>query len=164
MRGRVDRFLVTYVPTIRMSDCLDAYDGRTLSPRDEARYRRWTPPTAREYQGNLLAIPEDDPNYRARRGLEPVLRHLDPRLRRRALDMILAGRGVMRRYARSGWGWTTYYCDAVTFVFEPVEVERGSRPATGEGSKPPPRPTTPRGPGAGGGSSSPSGPTTPSGG
>jgi hypothetical protein len=165
MRGRVERVHVAYLPTIRMSDCLDAYDGRTLPTTLESRYVRWLPggETQPPYQGNLLVIPRDDPNYRAKRGLEPVLRHLDRRLLRRALDLIQAGRGVMRDAARSGWGFTTYYSDVFTFRFTPVEVPRGSRPASGEGSKPPPRPTTPQGPGgSGGGSTSPSGPTTPS--
>jgi hypothetical protein len=162
MRGHVHYVHVAYVPTIRMSDCLDAYDGRTLPVTLEGRYPRWLPADASGYQGNLLEIPKDDPNYRAKRGLEPVLRHLDPRLRRRAMDMIQSAKAVMRGHARSGFGWTTYYSDAFTFVFTAVEVERGSRPATGESTRQPPRPTTPQGPGSGGGgSTSPSGPTTP---
>ena len=77
--------------------------------------------------------------------------------------MIQSASGVMRRYAKCGWGWTTYYSDAFTFVFKPVPVEKGSRPATGESTKPPPPPTTPQGPGSsGGGSTAPGGPTTPS--
>ena len=35
-----DELVVTYVPCIRMSDALDAYDGRTLSAEDEKQYSR----------------------------------------------------------------------------------------------------------------------------
>ena len=159
MKGHVDHILVTYVPTIRMSDCLAAYDGRTLSPREEGRYPRWLPPDAPGYQGNLLQIPEEEPDYRAQRSLPLVLRHLDPRLRRRALQMIEAARDVMATYGETGWGWTTYYADAVTFVFHPREVPRGHQPSRG-GGKPAPRPTTPRGGSTGGGGSSGTGPTS----
>ena len=160
MEGHVERIYVTYVPTIRMSDCLDAYDGRALAAEQEGAYVRWVPQDAPGYQGNLLKIPPDDPNYRAKRSFDRVLLHLDPRLRRRALWMIRSGADVMKRYARTGWGWTTYYADAYTFVFKPVEVERGSRPASGEGSSRPPAPTTPRGPSSSGGGSAPGGPKT----
>jgi len=113
-----ERGIVTYVPTIRMSDCLDGYDGLTISPEDEAAFRSdFAPP---EYQGNLLSIPQDDAKYRARREADRVLKSLDPRLRERALRMIAAGESVMQSYARSPWGWVVYYSEAVTFVSEPV--------------------------------------------
>ena len=70
-----------------------------------------------------------------------------------------AARAVMRVYGRTGWGWTTYYADAYTFIFKPVEVPRGHRPSRG-GGKTPPRPTTPQGGGSGKGGSSPGGPGT----
>jgi hypothetical protein len=160
MKGHVERIHVTYVPTIRMSDCLDAYDGRVLTAADEERYARWVPEDAPGYQGNLLEIPADDPNYRARRGLDRVLEHLDPRLRRRALLTIRAASDVMRRYGKTGWGWTTYYADAFAFVFQPVETERGHRPATGESAPAAKPPTTPVGPDGTPGGSAPGGPKT----
>ncbi len=88
-----------------------------------------------------------------------MLRYLDPRLRPRAEDMIHAAERVMRTYALTGWGWTTYYSDAYTFIFWPVEVPRGHRPTRG-GGRAPDAPTTPRGPGSSGGGSSPGGPKT----
>jgi hypothetical protein len=159
MKGHVDRIVVTYVPTIRMSDCLPAYDGRELGLDGESDYARWTPGDARGYQGNILDVPAEDPNYRARRHLATVLRYLDPRLRHRALRMIEAARDVMARYGRTGWGWTTYYSDAYTFVFKPVAVRRGNQPSHG-GGRPPPRPSTPQGGGQGQGGSKNGGPGT----
>jgi hypothetical protein len=159
MKGRVDHVLVTYVPTIRMSDCLDAYDGRTLTREQESAYPRWTVEDAPGYQGNLLEIPVEDANYRAKRSLDLVLLHLDPRLRRRALDMLRSARDVMSRYGRTGWGWSVYYADAVTFIFKPVPVATGHRPTPGGSERPPP-PTTPRGPNTPSGGSNPGGPTT----
>jgi hypothetical protein len=159
MRGHVDRVLVTYVPTIRLSDCLEAYDGRELDAASESRYPRWIPDDAPGYQGNLLVIDEGNPDYRARRSLPLVLRHLDRRLRGRALRMIDAARDVMATYGETGWGWTTYYGDAYTFLFKPVEVQRGHRPTRG-GGRAPDRPTTPRGGGTGGGGSSGGGPAS----
>ena len=159
MKDDVDRVYVTYVPTIRMSDCLEAYDGRELAPADEAAYPRQEVPGVPEQQGNLLQIPEADANYRARRQLTHVLRYLDPRLRTRALQMIGAARDVMESYAQTGWGWTTYYTDAFTFVFHPVPVQRGHQPSRGGGKAGDP-PTTPRSGGDGTGGSTPGGPGT----
>lgn len=159
MRGHVDYVAITYVPTIRLSDCLEGYEKRSLTLADEAVYGRWLPERAPGYQGNLLNIPADDPYYRAKRSLASVLRYLDPRLRPRAEDMIQAAKNVMRTYALTGWGWTTYYSDAYAFIFWPVEVPRGHRPTRG-GGRTPDAPTTPRGPGSSGGGSSPGGPKT----
>jgi hypothetical protein len=159
MKGHVDRVLVTYVPTIRMSDCLDAYDGRALDLAGEAQYRRWVPRDAPGYQGNILDIPIEHPDFRARRRTASVLRHLDRRLHARALRMLDGARAVMKTYGRTGWGWSTYYSEAFTFIFKPVEVPRGHQPSRG-GGKPPPRPTTPRGGGPGKGGSKPGGPAT----
>ena len=159
MRGHVDRIVITYVPTIKMSDVLTAYDGRTLLLADEARYPAWQIADAPGYQGNILDIPVEDPNYRARRNTGSVLRHLDKRLRRRALVMIEAARDVMRDYAETGWGWTTYYSEAFTFVFKPIKVPTGHRPTRG-GGKAPPRPTTPSGKGKPGGGSKGGGPSS----
>lgn len=159
MQGHVDNLFVTYVPTIRLSDCLEAYDGRVLSEEDEAKYGPCIRTDSPCYQGNILDIPGDDPNFRARRSIDSVLRNLDPRLKERARDMIEAARGVMATYARTGWGWTTYYSEAYTFIFHPVEVPKGHRPTPG-GTQQPERPTTPRGPSSDGGGSTPGGPTT----
>ncbi|MGE0192211.1 MAG: hypothetical protein AB7T63_09225 [Planctomycetota bacterium] len=163
MKDDVDRVFVTYVPTIRLSDCLEAYDGRELSPADEAAYPRQDLGGVPHHQGNLLQIPEADASYRARRQLTHVLRYLDPRLRARALQMIGAARDVMESYGQTGWGWTTYYTDAFTFLFHPVPVQRGHQPSRGGGKAPPP-PTTPRGGGDGSGGSTPGGPGTGGGG
>jgi len=159
MRGHVDRIVVTYVPTIRMSDCLPAYDGRELSVAEESQYGRWTPRSTPGYQGNILDIPIEDPNFRARRSTASVLRHLDKRLFPRARRMLSAAQDVMETYSKTGWGWTTYYADAFTFVFKPIKVRTGHRPSRG-GGKAPPRPTTPRGGGRGGRTSKPGGPST----
>lgn len=146
-----ERGVVTYVPTIRMSDCLDGYEDLTISPEDELRFRSdFQPP---EYQGNLLSVPLSDPKYRAKRDVERVLERLDPRLRGRALRMIAAAESVMQRYARSPWGAVVYYSEAMTFVSEPVP--EGVAEFDREGEDPGLlRPTTPR-PG-----SSPGGPTS----
>jgi hypothetical protein len=160
MRGHVSHILVTYIPTIRLSDCLEAYDGRRLPLAKETDYVRWTLPDTPGFQGNLLKIPEDDPNYRAQRELASVLLHLDRRLAPRAVAMIDRARAVMGAFAQTGWGWSTYYSEAYTFVFKPAEVLRGHRPASGESMKPPPRPTTPRGPTTRGDGSTPTGPTS----
>jgi hypothetical protein len=186
---RKHRLVVTYLRAIRMSDCLDAYDGRVLSDEAEAGYRRdllrhvdWDggpapapgPPPGmgpsggpswaeREVvpgqQGNVLDIPEGSPDYRAKRSRVAVIRYLDRRLVPRALDLIRAAEGVMADHAKTPWGWTTYYTDAFTFVFEPVPRSdgRSDRPG-GESSpdEPPPWSPTPRD----GGGSSAGGPVT----
>lgn len=158
LRGHLEGIWITYVPAIKLSDCLDAYDQRTLSLADEANYARWELPDQPGQQGNILMIPSDHPDFRAKRSLASVLKHIDPRLRRRAMDMVQSARRVMASYAKTGWGWTTYYSIAYTFIFLPVEGQRtpGARP----GGKEPPPPTTPRGPGTGPGGSAGGGPTT----
>ena len=138
---------------------MEAYNRRELTLTNESRYERWVPANAPGYQGNILDIPIEQADFRARRNLGSVLKHLDPRLRRRALRMIDAARDVMRTYGRTGWGWTTYYSEAFTFIFKPVGVRRGHQPARG-GGKAAPRPTTPRGGGSGKGGSKGGGPST----
>ncbi len=160
LRGHVDYVTVTYVPTIRLSDCLEAYDGRALTDEDERTLPAWELIDEPGYQGNLLVIPPQDPRFRARRSLDRVLLRLDGRLRARALHMIEAARVVMKRYARTGWGWTTYYSDAFTFIFRPAKVLTGHQPSSGGSTKPPPGPSTPQGPGTGPGGSAPGGPAT----
>ena len=169
---RRDEFVVTYVTTIKMSDCLDAYDGRTLSEADEKRYSRqvtrawglvgkgaWNPgDQIPGQQGNVLRIPLGSRNYRAKRSRSNVLRHLDRRLMPRALDMIHAAEKVMKHHAKTPWGWTTYYSEAYTFVFLPLPKSTGRVPRRGEDGEDedtPPWTPTPRG-----GGSSPGGPVT----
>lgn len=160
MLGRLEGLHVTYVPTIRMSDCLEAYDGRRLTADHELGYPRWNVDDTRGYQGNILDMEQNDPNYRAQRDLVHVFRHLDKRLVPAATTMVERARDVMTRYAETGWGWTTYYSEAYTFVFTPVTLQTGPNPSSGESLRPPPRPTTPRGPLGGGDGSTPTGPTT----
>jgi hypothetical protein len=115
-----DLSIVTYVPTIKMSDCLEGYSPRSLSPDKEAKYER---PFAdvRGYQGNVLEILGTDPDFRAKRQTDEVLKYLDPRLKPRAVSMIQAAEAVMAGYARSPWGWMVYYTEAYTFVSKPVQ-------------------------------------------
>jgi hypothetical protein len=142
--------LITYTSAIKMSDCLDAYDGRTISVEDERRYGHFDGAmpggkNLRGYQGNFLATPLDDPNYRAKRDLDFVLFHLDPRLLPRANRMIDAARDVMAHEARSGWGWVVYYSEAFTFIWEPVPKGDGIGDRFGNPVDPVPPPHTPSG-------------------
>jgi hypothetical protein len=167
--GAIDGYVITYVPAIRLSDCLEAYDGRRISPEKEAQ-NAW-PAEHRQpnEQGNLLGIPWNDPDYRAQRDLERVLANLDPRLKDDALDMIEAAKRVMARFAKSPWGWTVYYTEADTFIWHPVKggtstPYRPGKGPTGEPEDPPETPPdVPGGPTTPGGAppSGPSGPTTP---
>jgi hypothetical protein len=166
--GQIKEYVCTYVPAIRMSDCLEAYDGRRISPEQEAAHA--PPPELRRphEQGNLLLIPTSDPDYRAQRDLERVLANLDPRLKAHALDMIESAKRVMARFAKTPWGWTTYYTEAVTFIWEPVEGGEEFTYRPGKGPKgetdvpttPPDVPGGPTTPGGGPGSG-PGGPVTP---
>ena len=88
-----------------------------------------------------------------------MLRHLDRRLMRRALDMIEAARQIMRHHGRTPWGWATYYSEAHTFVFLPVGPAVWGSRRTGAEDEDEPGPVTPTP--RGGGGSSPGGPTTP---
>ncbi len=154
---------VTYVTAIRMSDCLDSYDGLTIGPEDEERFGRARDPRGigprlpsflrrpKGAQDNLLTIPFGFPQYRARRNVERVLANVDPRLRPRANRMIAAARDVMRHEARSAWGWVTYYSEANTFVWMPLPP--GDAIQRRQGDDPLPPPPTP-------GGSSPGGPPT----
>ncbi len=56
MKGHVDYIAITYVPTIRMSDCLEGYDPRSLTLAEEAAYGRWA---ARASAGVSGESPED---------------------------------------------------------------------------------------------------------
>lgn len=126
-----DRILVTYAPALKMSDLLDAYDGRTITWGEERSYG-W--PAAFRLpgsQGNFLGVPVDDPEYRARRDADCALLRMDPRLVPHALRAIGAAREVMRCDGQSAWGWTTYYSDLDTFVWnEAPPLPKGPAPQT----------------------------------
>ena len=149
-----DDFSVSHHRAIKLSDCLDAYDGAALGAVEETHYSRllhraWIPP-GREgrttwepgqvvpgQQGNLLAIATGDPAYRARRSLDAVLRHHDPRLVPRARRMIDAAREVMAHHAKTPWGWNVYYAEALCYLFDPVDGAFDRRPrSTEEGASP----------------------------
>ena len=155
----VDRWWVVYIPTIKLSDALDGYTGQELTAEEEASYERWLLPDQPGMQGNILLIDPEHTHYRAKRKLTDVLKHLDPRLVPRALDMIHAARRVMKDHAMSGWGWTTYYSIAYTFIFMPLPEADGPPPERPGETEPTP-PTTPRGPATTPGGSEPGGPTT----
>jgi hypothetical protein len=151
-------YYVTYVPTIRMSDVLEGYERRVLSDALEERFSR--PPGAgglHRWQGNLLAIPETDPMYRAQRVPMNVLQYLDPRLVPAALRMVAAARDVMEAYGRSPHGAVVYYSEAYTFVWKPVTHLGGNIGPAGKDKDKKPRPAvTPNDPAP----SSPGGPTS----
>lgn len=160
---RIDRWWVVYIPTIKMSDTLDGYTGQELTAEDEANYERWVLPDQPGMQGNILLIDPEHTHYRAKRKLTDVMKNMDPRLVPRALDMIHSARRVMKDYGMSGWGWTTYYSIAYTFIFIPLTDSRGlppDRPGDVEPSGPVTPPDTPRGPDTTPGGSEPGGPTT----
>jgi len=153
--GADDRkVMITYAPAVRMSDCVDAYDGRTISTQDETKYGHARAPTgedlSRGWQGNFLAVPTSSPKYRAKRDLDYVLFHLDPRLLPRALRVIDAARDVMAHEARSAWGWTVYYSELHTFVWAPGPTGDGKDDRHGAPDEPPPPPNTPGSKGGGG--------------
>ncbi len=168
-----DDFSVSHHRSIKLSDCLDAYDERTLGVADEAQYprllhRAWVPP-GREgrttwepgqvvpgQQGNLLAIATGDPAYRARRSLSAVLKNHDPRLVPAARRMIQAAQDVMTHDARTPWGWNVYYAEALCYLFDPVDGAFDRRPRSGDEEGRPDTPWDPTPPP----SSSPTGPAT----
>jgi hypothetical protein len=139
-----DPYHVTYVNTIRLSDCLEGYEQRTLPPAKEKRYRRWLPTNAPGYQGNILEIRPRDPAYRARRQLPAVFKHLDARLQPRALRTIDAAAAVMKHEGRSPWGWMVYYSELFTFICKPVRGLPGEVQRKGQPEEDWDGPTTPR--------------------
>jgi hypothetical protein len=144
--GDMKNVFITYTPAIRMSDCLDAYDGRVVSAKDEERHGHVEPADApRGRQDNFLQIEHDDPDYRAKRALACVLLHVDPRLLPRANRMIDAARDVMAHEAKSGWGWVVYYSVADTFVWSPGSRAGGSAPESGHPDSSSPSNPTPHG-------------------
>ncbi len=157
--GRSYAYVVTYVPTIRMSDVLDGYEGRTLpaAAEDEFAIDRKLAPF--RWQGNLLGIPESSPFYRAVRAPDRVLARLDERLVDDALRMISTGRDVMEAFGKTPWGATVYYSEAYTFVFKPVTNLLGNvgHAPGGKDKKKKPAPVTP----TDGSPSGSGGPTTP---
>lgn len=164
-----EEILIGYTPTIRLSDCLAAYDGRVASPDDEAliglvrAHAERDEPRGR--QENLLPLPKSSPQYRALRSFDAVVKRLDSRLLRDARRMVDTAKDVMGPYGRSPHGWVVYYSEALTFVFAGCKPPKGARTPRHDGDDPSggktppvPGPTTPPGrPGPGGGSG---GPTT----
>jgi hypothetical protein len=158
--GEIERFLpngapekgaveIAYTRVFKMSDCLEAYDGRTISPAQEKSYGHSDPRGEwRGHQGNSLAIAGDDPNYRAKRDLDYVFFRLDPRLLPRALRIVEAGADVMAREAKSGWGWVVYYAEPMTFISRPAPKGDGVSDWPGKPDDAPSGGTTP---GSGGG-------------
>jgi hypothetical protein len=137
------RYAVASVEAIRMSDCLEAYDGRRIPPEVEAassRFRRSLRDKATQIeQGNLLIVTSNpqvfepgyvptrgefvstggpfDPNYRAQREpLQPIA-NLDPSLQTRALDLIETGREIHDSLHGTPWDWVVYYSSIDVFVF-----------------------------------------------
>jgi hypothetical protein len=143
-----------YWRAVRLSDCLPAYDGRVVTAWDEKSYGpMWAEdPDYRAYQGAFLNVPSGDPNYRAQRDVERVLRRLDPRLRAQALQVIAAARAVIDHEARSPWGWVVYYSELQTYGWSAVDdAESTSDRAQSE----PQHATTPAGSTASPGTSTP---------
>lgn len=138
--------VVTYVPTIRLSDVLEGYEGRTVPPAWETSRRQPPPADIPRWQSNLLAIPRREPAYRALRSWDRVVERLDPRLLRDAMRVRVTADAVMRRFGRSPHGWVTYYADLYTFVWAPGNGPRSVLRRIG--SAPVPPATTP--PDAGG--------------
>jgi hypothetical protein len=139
------KIVITYVPTIRLSDCLLGYEGRVLPPEREKTLQRTrelmdraraAAGRLRGYQGNILPHGRASPWYRSLRHPKEVLKNLDPRLVPRARRMIAAAETVMEHEGRSPWGWMAYYSEAFTFVWkesEPPEVGgRFGRPVEDE--------------------------------
>jgi hypothetical protein len=150
---RGGQLYITYLPAIRLSDCLTGYEDRSISTEREKQLER--PAEARwpGEQSNFLNLPPSSPDYRALRHLGRVLENLDRRLWDRALKMIAAAEEVMQHEGRSPWGWVVYYSEAMTFVYREggVVVGRGERPGkdTEGATTPHPRPR-PSGPSTGG--------------
>lgn len=146
---------VTSYEAIRLSDCLEASEGRQISPELERRsesYRRrlvdsgclwqidqcnvlftvwgWDP--ARPLP-QIVADPvcsPFDPNYRAQRDvLEPVA-NLDDSLKTRALDLIETAREIHEECRDTPWDWLVYYAsiDVYGFVKDPILPGSSSPP------------------------------------
>lgn len=140
-RGRRTSSLYpTYIPCFRMSDCLDAYDGHHLDIADETRHSPWVPGRADGYQGHILEIPPESPDYRARRHLHSVLGRLRPELVEDARRLLGSATDVMKDYGRTAWGWSVYYTDVYTFFFRPIVEGWAALPRP---TGPIPLPTTP---------------------
>ena len=152
--------------SVRLSDCLDAWDKRVVPAAVEERYgSTWgaadpKAPFDPEMQSSFLNVDTGHPFFRAKREKDRVLARLDPRLRPRAERVIAAAALVMKHDARSPWGWVTYYSGLETFslhTYEPVKPDPHPYTPPEPGTKPPPPP--PQGPSTptsgGGGDSTP---------
>jgi hypothetical protein len=139
---------ISSVPTIRLSDCLAGYGGRSIDESEDeklqAEGRTWFEWYRRSQSNVFLWLEKSDPRYRALRHPEQVVKKLDPRLVPRALRMIEAGKDVMRDEGRSPWGWMVYYSEAETPVYVAVRTAPGSSARPGadphEGGESTPRP------------------------
>ena len=116
--------VVTYVPAIRLSDVLEAYDGRAMPARYETTKQVPLRPAVPRWQSNVLALDVADPAYRALRPWDRVVERLDPRLLRDATRVRDTAAAVMRRFGRAPHGWVTYYAEVCTFVWDPVRADR----------------------------------------
>ncbi|MBL9086399.1 MAG: hypothetical protein JNM10_04590, partial [Planctomycetia bacterium] len=129
--------VVTYVPTIRLSDVLEGYEGRTMPAAFETSKQRPAPADIPRFQSNILDIEGRDPAYRALRSWDRVVERLDPRLLRDAVRVRATAAAVMRRFARSPHGWAAYYAELDTFVWSPGLGDRSRRILWGSPDLPP---------------------------
>jgi hypothetical protein len=143
---------------VRLSDCLDAWDGRVVPDEVETRFGSSQfaddPRIGAMFQGNLLRISTGHPFFRAKRSLDRVLANLDPRLAARAKGVVAAAVDVMAHEGRSAWGWTTYYAGLETYrltATEPAKWKPPPKPAEQGSQPPPPPPESPTTPGSDGG-------------
>jgi hypothetical protein len=158
---------VMFMPTIRMSDCLEGYDRVSISVERDRELQRerdvwldaiWRPGTVGlpAQSNTLLSVRKTSPEYRALRHPGEVFKHLDPRLLDRALRMVDAARNVMAHDGRSPWGWMVYYTNAHTCVLPAIPGEQDPpadppvTPPPDVGPGPRPTPTPPSGPSTGG--------------
>jgi hypothetical protein len=109
------------VPVVRLSDCFNAYDGRTVSADEERLLQRraidWSD-GRRGYMTTMLGTPLNDLRYRARRSLSNVERPLNASLRSRLGRVVAAGQRVLDDYARTPWGWMVYYSELMQVVLD----------------------------------------------
>lgn len=144
--------------SVRLSDCLEAWDKRVVPAEVESEHAPLELPDGIDIQSNFLSLETGHPFFRAKRENGRALAHIDPRLRARADRVVAAAAAVMKSDARSAWGWVTYYSGLKTFSLHAFVREKSSpapRPApeTGKQSPPPPDPG-PSTPGSGGGGDS----------
>lgn len=124
---------VTPYEAIRLSDCLEAYDGRRIASELEFRFgrhrRRFLDHgSAQQFdQSNELVQDRYEPNYRAQRDdLEPIA-NLDDSLKTRALDLIATAREIHDSCRGTPWDWLIYHASIDVYRFVPgTAVQRDS--------------------------------------